>query len=99
MMEISNEEFKSNNNEKDNLLIVLSYLKDIVKNYLVATTEVSNETLYKQTFNTLEELSKLQRKVYEKAFYYGFYKLEALNNNKINKLYKELNEEIKKITS
>ena len=98
MKEISNSEYQDNNkdtlSEKDNLNIVLSYLKDITKNYLLASTELSNDTLYKPIIKATVELSNLQRKVYEKAFKYGWYKLETVNNTKINKLYNTLSKEL-----
>ena len=93
MKEISNIE-DLNNIEKDNLNIVLSYIKDITKNYILASTELSCDTLYKPIIKATEEFSNLQRKVYEKAFKHGFYKLETANSTSINKLYKNLSKEI-----
>ena len=93
MKEISNIE-DLNNIEKDNLNIVLSYIKDITKNYILASTELSCDTLYKPIIKATEEFSNLQRKVYEKAFKHGFYKLETVNSTNINKLYKNLSKEI-----
>ena len=101
MKEISNIEYQDNKtdviSEKDNLNIILSYLKDITKNYLIASTELSNENLYKPIIKATNELSNMQRKVYEKAFKYGWYKLEVVNNTKIDKLYNTLSKEINKL--
>ena len=55
-------------NDKDYLNCLLTCLKDMTKNYTIAMTEASNESLYKSYNSTFQELIKLQRKAFELAF-------------------------------
>ena len=80
-------------NDKDYISSLLSTLKQLVKDYAVVLTEVSNETLYneyKEMFNTY---SSLQREVYELMFRKGWYVLEKSDANKISNKYQTLNQE------
>ena len=70
-------------NEKDIMMEVLTYLKDLEKNYVVALTEASNEYLFNKYLNIFESISSLQRKTYEIMFKNGWYKLETVSNTKI----------------
>ena len=80
-------------NDKDYLTCLLTILKDLEKNYVIAVTEASNEHLYQSYFNTLESLSTLQRKVYELMFKNGWYSLEKVEDTKINEKYQMLSQE------
>ena len=60
-----------NLNEKDYLTSLLTSLKDIEKNYVIAMTEASNEYLYKAYKDIFLNLADLQRKVYEIMFQNG----------------------------
>ena len=82
-----------NLNDKDYLNSLLSCLKEMVKNYSVALTEVSNEELYNTYKNIFDRLSDLQREVFELAFRKGWYVLETADSNKINNKYSTLNQE------
>ena len=70
-------------NDKDYLNCLLTCLKDMTKNYTIAMTEASNESLYKSYNSTFQELIKLQRKAFELAFKKGWYSLEKAETNKI----------------
>ena len=71
-------------NDKDYLNCLLTCLKDMTKNYTIAMTEASNESLYKSYNSTFQELIKLQRKAFELAFKKGWYSLEKAETNKID---------------
>lgn len=71
-------------NDKDYLNCLLTCLKDMTKNYTIAMTEASNESLYKSYNSTFQELIKLQRKAFELAFKKGWYSLEKAKTNKID---------------
>lgn len=83
-----------NLNEKDYMTDLLSTEKAMLKNYTVALTEASNETLhqvYKEMFN---EISMLQRKIYEVMFKNGWYELEKEEKTKIQEKLTKLNQEL-----
>lgn len=71
-------------NEKDYITSLLTSLKDIEKNICVSLTEASNETLYKKYKDMFNNISNLQRKVFEVMFRLGFYKLEKQDKKKID---------------
>lgn len=80
-------------NDKDYINSVLSTLKEMSKNYVQAMTEASNEVLYEEYFNMFNNISKLQRNVYEIMFQKGWYTLEEAEENKINQKLNMLTQE------
>lgn len=82
-----------NMNEKDYITCLLTILKDIEKNYCIAMTEASNETLYNSYKNTFDTIASLQRKTYELMFQNGWYSLEQAENTKIQEKYQMLSQE------
>ena len=85
-------------NDKDYITDLLSCLKDIEKNYVIAMTEASNETLYHEIENMFQTFANLQREVYELMFRYGWYQLEQAEAQKINTKYQMLNQELQGLT-
>ena len=81
-------------NDKDYMNSLLSSLKEMVKNYSVALTEASNETLYSEYKTMFDEYSKLQREVYEIMFRKGWYSLEKAEQQKLDTKYQTLNQEL-----
>ena len=81
-------------NDKDYMNSLLSSLKEMVKNYSVALTEASNETLYSEYKTMFDEYSKLQREVYEVMFRKGWYSLEKAEQQKLDTKYQTLNQEL-----
>lgn len=80
-------------NEKDYLNCLLSILKEMTKNYTIALTEASNETLYQKYQETLNKIISLQRSTFELMFEKGWYSLEKVDNTKINEKYQMLSQE------
>lgn len=80
-------------NDKDYMNSLLSTLKEMVKNYAVVLTEVSNETLYQEYKIMFDNYSNLQREVYELMFRKGWYTLEKAETNKMNQKYQTLIQE------
>lgn len=82
-------------NDKDYLNSALSLLKDMEKNYTVALTEASNESLFSRYDVMFNNIKSLQREVFELALKKGWYTLEKVESNKIkekyNTLYQEFN--------
>lgn len=81
-------------NDKDYLNSLLSCLKELSKNYVVAMTEASNESLYNNYLETFLSISSLEREVYELMFKNGWYILEKAETNKIQDKYNTLNQEL-----
>ncbi len=80
-------------NDKDYITAVLTCLKEMAKNYTVALTEASNETLYQKYFNVFTDISNLQREVYEVMFRKGWYQLEKAEEQKITEKSQKLSQE------
>lgn len=77
-------------NEKDYCTCLLSTLKDMEKNYVIAMTEASNEWLYGIYKKTFLELAELQRELYILMFQNGWYQLESVESKKITDKYNML---------
>lgn len=80
-------------NDKDYITTVLTCLKEMEKNYAIALTEASNETLYQKYFNVFTDISNLQREVYEVMFRKGWYQLEKAEEQKITEKAQKLSQE------
>ena len=81
-------------NDKDYLSSLLTCLKELSKNYVIAMTEASNENLYNNYLETFLSISSLQREVYELMFKNGWYIIEQSETNKIKDKYNTLNQEL-----
>lgn len=79
-------------NDKDYLSHVLASLKAMEKNYVVALTEASNESLFGKYEEMFNSIKALQREVYELMFRKGWYELEKAEENKITQKYNTLNQ-------
>ena len=88
-----------NLNEKDYLNSLLSCLKDMEKNYTIAMTEASCESLYQQHLETFLRIADLQRETYELMFQMGWYILEKADQKKIQDKYSTLNQEFTNLKS
>ena len=80
-------------NDKDYLNSLLSCLKEMSKNYVMAMTEASNEKLYSQYKQVFLTLTDLQREVYELMFRKGWYSLEKAVTQKVGQKLQMLSQE------
>ena len=80
-------------NDKDYLNSLLSCLKEMSKNYVMAMTEGSNEKLYSQYKQVFITLIDLQREVYELMFRKGWYSLEKADTQKVGQKLQMLSQE------
>ncbi len=71
-------------NDKDHLGDLLSCLKCMEKDYVVAMTEASNEHLYESYKSMFLNIAQMQREVFELSFQKGWYKLEKAESTKID---------------
>lgn len=78
-------------NDKDYINSLLSTLKELNKNYVLALTEASNEVLFNEYKNMFEQFNLLQREVFELMFKKGWYVLSKAENEKIIQKYDCLN--------
>jgi spore coat protein CotF len=84
-------------NDKDYITCLLTCLKDMVKNYTIAMTEASNESLYKSYYSMFQEIINLQRETFELMFRKGWYSLEQAEPQKINEKYQLLSKEYQEL--
>ena len=70
-------------NEKDYVTSLLTTLKDMEKNYVIAMTEASNEALYQKYLKVFNSIASLQRETYEVMFRNGWYEIEKAEDKKI----------------
>lgn len=85
-------------NEKDYCTSLLSTLKDMEKNYVIAMTEASNDWLYDQHKSVFTKISKLQRDLYNLMFKKGWYQLEAVDSKKLDEKYNMLDSDYKDLS-
>lgn len=78
-------------NDKDYCTCLLTTLKDMEKNYVIAMSEASNEWLYKIYKDIFNKISDLQRELYILMFRNGWYQLEPVTATKLDEKYKMLN--------
>ena len=81
-------------NDKDYITKLLSCLKEMEKNYVMAMTEASNEELYNKYKNVFMDIANLQRDVYEFMNRHGWYQLECADKNKISQKAQMISQEI-----
>ena len=81
-------------NDKDYLGDLLSCLKAMEKNYVIAMEEASNENLYHEFQEIFLSLATLQRDVYELMFQNGWYNLEKAESMKIDQKAQSLSVEL-----
>ena len=84
-------------NDKDYITSVLAIEKYIVKDLAVAMTEASNNDLYNEYYDMYDEISDIQRQLYNLMFRKGWYCLEMAEENKIMEKLNKLNEEVKEL--
>lgn len=80
-------------NNKDYLSSLLSTLKEMEKNYVVAMTEASSKKLYQLYREVFLKIASMQREVYELMFRKGWFCLEKLDGTKIADKYQMLDKE------
>lgn len=80
-------------NDKDYITCLLTSLKDMEKNYVIAMSEASNEKLYELHKSVFMKIASLQREVYELMFRRGWYCLEKSPVQKITQKFNTLSQE------
>lgn len=86
-------------NDKDYINSLLSCLKEMSKNYVMAMNEASNESLYEKYKEVFLVLTSLQREVYELMFRKGWYSLENVDTQKISQKSQMLSQEYQNLNA
>lgn len=84
-------------NDKDYITTMLSLEKAMVKDFAVVLTEVSNNDLYNDYYDMFDEVSNMQREIYDLMFKKGWYCLEAAEENKITQKLNTLEQEFSQL--
>lgn len=84
-------------NDKDYITTILSIEKAMVKDYAVALTEASNNDLYEDYCDMFNDVSNLQREIYNLMFRKGWYCLEKADQNKITQKLNMLEQEFQQL--
>lgn len=84
-------------NDKDYITTVLTIEKAMVKNYAVALTEASNNDLYEDYCDMFNDVSDLQREIYNLMFKKGWYCLEQSDQNKITQKLNMIGQEFQQL--
>ena len=101
MTKINNPVTKVNNgidlNDKDYSNLLLTTLKELEKGLCVCMTEASNDFLYNKYVDMFNEVTDLQREVFDFAFYNGWYSLESVSDTKRDEKLKMLTDQYIKL--
>ncbi len=84
-------------NDKDYITTMLTIEKAMVKDYATALTEASNNDLYNDYLDMFNDVSNLQRDIYNLMFKKGWYQLEMAQDNKIEEKLNCLTNEISQL--
>lgn len=84
-------------NYKDYITTMLTIEKAMVKDYATALTEASNNDLYNDYLDMFNDVSNLQRDIYNLMFKKGWYQLEMAQDNKIEEKLNCLTSEISQL--
>lgn len=81
-------------NDKDYITTMLSIEKAMVKDFAVALTEASNTDLYNDYYDMFDEISNMQRQIYNLMFKKGWYSLEKAEESEITQKLNMLEQEL-----
>lgn len=81
-------------NDKDYISTMLETEKAMVKDYAVVLTEASNEELYNDYHDMFDDVSDMQREIYNMMFKKGWYSIETAQDTKIDEKLNMLEQEL-----
>ncbi len=84
-------------NDRDYLLDVLETIKNMHVNMATALNEASNEKLYNEFLKITDELSFMQRNLYNLAFQKGWYVLETSKESKVSETQTKLTNKLEEL--
>ncbi len=84
-------------NEKDYLITILKIEKELLTTYLTALEDASNSNLYEDYHDMFNDISDLQREIYNLLFEKGWNYLEIANEDKINEKIIEMQNQLSQL--
>ena len=80
--------------DKNKLEIILELEKNLSNNYSIAMNEASNNDLYESYFDMFTSIKDMTRDIFDLMSYLGWYNLEYVDENKINKKIESLTKQL-----
>lgn len=80
--------------DKNRLEIILEMEKNMSNNYSIAMNEASSDDLYENYFDMFTSVKDTARDIFDLMNYLGWYKLEYVDDNKIDKKIDCLNKKL-----
>ena len=80
--------------DKNKLEIILELEKNLSNNYSIAMNEASNNDLYESYFDMFTSIKDMSRDIFDLMSYLGWYNLEYVDENKINKKIESLTKQL-----
>lgn len=80
--------------DRDYLSTILEMEKNMSNNYSIALNEASNDDLYETFFEMFTDIKDHARDIFDLMNNYGWYKLESVEETKIDKLIQKLTEKL-----
>jgi Coat F domain. len=84
-------------NDLDYLNDILYTIKSLVNNYSYAMNEASNEDLYQVIKDVFDDVSSIQRVLFDIMFQNGWYCLEKAENKKVKESYTKFNQQLQEL--
>ena len=84
-------------NEKNYLITILKIEKELLTTYLTALEDASNSNLYEDYHDMFNDISDLQREIYNLLFEKGWNYLEIANEDKINEKIIEMQNQLSQL--
>lgn len=81
-------------NDLDYITDILSSVKNLVNNYSYALNEASNNDLYEVIKEVFDDVTSMQRYLYDIMFQKGWYSLEKAENKKVNESFTKFSEQL-----
>lgn len=78
-------------NDKDYLNDVLESEKNLSNNLSISVNEMSNDDLFEEILDMLDDSKEVARDLYNLAFKMGWYSVDSEDKNNIDTKYSELN--------
>jgi len=80
--------------DRDYLSTILEIEKNMSNNYSIALNEASNDDLYETFFEMFTDIKDHARDIFDLMNNYGWYKLESVEEAKIDQLIQKLTEKL-----
>ncbi len=83
--------------DKDYLTTILEIEKNMSNNYSIAMNEASTDDLYEEFFEMFTDIKDTARDIFDLMNHYGWYQLETIQEEKVEKKKQELEEKLEQL--